>query len=70
MSYPADKWAKAIAERLSDEWDGKADFPEDAELLKEVLIKALCAVPDECMRLVGSGIIEESYFETFDPWIN
>ncbi len=63
MDYPVTKWAKAIAERLSDEWVGKADFPEDAEILKEVLTKALNAVPDECMRLVGTGIIEESYFE-------
>ncbi|MBI5491505.1 MAG: hypothetical protein HY893_01080 [Deltaproteobacteria bacterium] len=66
MDFPVDKWAKAIAERLSDEWDGKADFPEDAELLKEVLTKALSAVPGECMRLVGSGVIEESYFEPLD----
>jgi hypothetical protein len=57
------KWAKAIAERLSDEWDGKSEFHRDAELLKEVLTKALSAVPDECMRLVGTGIIEEFYFE-------
>ena len=47
----------------TNEWDGKAEFPEDAELLKEVLIKALSALPVECMRLVGTGIIEESYFE-------
>lgn len=66
MMRQSDKWAKAIAERLSDEWDGKAYFPEDAELLREVLTKALSAVPDECMRLVGSGIIEESYFEPLD----
>ncbi|MBI5643695.1 MAG: hypothetical protein HY954_09515 [Deltaproteobacteria bacterium] len=62
----ANRWALAIAERLSDEWDGKKDFSEDAVLLKEVLTKALCAVPDECMRLVGSGIIEESYFKDID----
>ena len=66
MMRQSDKWAKAIAERLSDEWDGKAYFPEDAELLREVLTKALSAVPDECMRLVGSGIIEESYFKPLD----
>lgn len=59
----ANEWAKVIAERLSDEWDGKSEFPRDAELLKEVLTKALSAVPDECMRLVGTGIIEEFYFE-------
>jgi len=24
----ANEWAKAIAERLSDEWDGKSEFPQ------------------------------------------
>ncbi len=66
MGHSINRWAKAIAERLSDEWDGKRDFPQDADLLKEVLTKALSAVPDECMRLVGSGVIEESYFEKLD----
>jgi len=63
MAQTTDKWAAAIAARVSDEWGGKSDFPEDAELLREVLTKALSAVPEECMRLVGTGIIEESYFE-------
>jgi len=66
MTQPANKWAEAIAERLSDEWDGKSEFPEDAELLKEVLTKAMSSVPDECMRLVGTGTIEESYFDPLD----
>lgn len=63
MAHSANKWAKAIAARLTDEWDGKSEFPEDAELLRVILTKALSAVPDECMRLVGTGVIEESYFE-------
>lgn len=63
MTHPVNQWAEAIATRLSDEWDGKLAFQEDAKLLKEVLTKALSAMPDECMRLVGTGIIEESYFE-------
>ncbi len=66
MNHSTDEWARAIAERLSDEWDGKTEFPEDAKLLKEVLTKALCTLPDECMRLVGTGIIEESYFESLE----
>ena len=66
MTQSIDEWAKAIAERLSDEWDGKFEFPEDAELLKEVLAKALSTVPTECMRLVGTGIIEKSYFDPLD----
>ena len=59
-------WARAIAQRLSDEWAGKSDFPEDAELLAEVLTVALSAVPDQCTRLIGTGVIEESYFEPLD----
>jgi len=66
MNRTINEWAKAIAVRLSDEWDGKSEFPEDAELLKEVIENALNAVPDECMQLVGTGIIEESYFEPLD----
>lgn len=66
MCQSTSDWAKAIAERVSDEWSGRDDFPEDAKLLREVLTKALCAVPDECMRLVGCGVIEETYFEPLD----
>jgi hypothetical protein len=66
MVQSVNKWAEAIAERLSDEWDGKSDFPEDAELLREVLTKALASAPDECMRLVGTGLIEETYFDPLD----
>jgi len=66
MTPSIEEWAEAIAERVSDEWDGKSAFPEDAELLKEVLTKALCTVPEECMRLVGTGIIEESYFDPIE----
>ncbi len=61
-----DRWAYAIAERVADEWGGREEFPEDAELLREVLRKALCACPRECMMLVGTGIIEESYFEPLE----
>ncbi|MCK4593287.1 hypothetical protein KAU45_02205 [bacterium] len=66
MNQDMYKWAEAISIRLSDEWDGEKDFPEDAELLKNVLTKALSAVPEECIRLIGTGIIEESYFEAID----
>ena len=66
MNHSTDEWARAIAERLSDEWDGKSEFTEDAELLREVLTRALNAIPDECIRLVGTGIIEDSYFEPLD----
>jgi hypothetical protein len=66
MNHSAKEWAEAIAIRLSDEWDGKSEFSEDTDLLKDVLKKVLTAFPDECMRLVGTGIIEESYFDPLD----
>ena len=40
MNLSVNRWAEAIATRLSDEWDGKSEFPEDAELLRDVLKKA------------------------------
>jgi len=66
MKNSLNQWAEAIALRISDEWSGKSDFPEDATLLKDVLTKGLKAVPSECQRLIGTGIIEETYFETLD----
>lgn len=60
-------WAVAIAARIADEWTGKDSDPDNAELLKEVLTKALKAVPEETMKLVGTGIIEEDYFEEVSP---
>ena len=56
-------WASAIAERLSDEWGGKEDFPEDAELLRQVLRDLFLQSPTACHRLIGTGVIEEDYFE-------
>lgn len=66
MNNIIDDWPKAIAGRIADEWDGKSGFPEDTNLLKDVLTRVLSASPNECMRLVGTGIIEESYFEQID----
>ena len=63
MKFESKDWAYAIAARIADEWDGNSSCPEDAKLLKEVLSVALLAVPNQCMRLVGTTIIEESYFE-------
>jgi len=56
------KFAKAISYRLSDEWDGATYFPEDAHLLQKVLEKLLTDNPDECRKLIGTGIIEKNYF--------
>lgn len=66
MNDSVHEWAKAIAKRLSDEWSWKSEFPEDAKLLEKVLLRSLSSVPDDCMRLVGTGIIEESYFDPLD----
>jgi hypothetical protein len=54
-----DKWAAAIAERISDEWNGKEQFPEAAELLRDSLETMLKANPEICQSMIGTGIIEE-----------
>lgn len=41
-------------------------LPDDAKLLEEVLRNALAKSPKECRRLIGTGIIEEDYFEPLD----
>lgn len=56
-------WSEAIALRLTDEWDGADSFKEDALLLKKVLTGLLSKNPDKLLQLIGTGIIEESYFE-------
>ncbi|MGH8752160.1 MAG: hypothetical protein ACREUV_10715 [Burkholderiales bacterium] len=56
-------WARVIALRISDEWSWKEDFPEDAELMRKVLQKCLAKCPREMGRLIGTGVIEEDYFE-------
>ena len=56
-------FATAISYRLADEWDGASEFPRDAVLLRKVLEKLLSDNPDDCKKLIGTGIIEEDYFE-------
>ena len=56
-------FAKAIAFRIADEWHGASDFPEDANLLREIIEKLLIRNPEDCKKLIGTGIIEEDYFE-------
>ena len=56
-------FAKAISYRLSDEWDGASEFSEDAVLLRKVLEKLLTENPEDCKKLIGTGIIEEDYFD-------
>ena len=56
-------FSSAIALRISDEWEGTSDFPEDALVLQKVLEKLFSENPEECEKLIGTGIIEEDYFE-------
>lgn len=58
-----ENFALAISCRLADEWHGASDFPEDAILLRIVIEKLLTENPEECRKLIGTGIIEEDYFE-------
>ena len=55
-------YAKAISCRLVDKWDGDSEFPEYAVLLRKLLEKLLTENPEECMMLIGTGIIEEDCF--------
>ena len=59
---PIEDFAEAIAIRIADEWSGSEDFSEDANLLQEILQKLLTMHPEECLRLIGTGFIEEDYF--------
>lgn len=57
------RWAKAIALRISDEWDGSKDFPEATALLRIYLEKTLTDDSEAIKSFIGTGIIEEDYFE-------
>lgn len=56
------EWAEETAGRIVDEYIGTDDLT-DCLLLKEVLTECFKRCPDQLQRLVGTGIIEESYFE-------
>jgi len=61
MKQPTDKeWAEAIACRIADESAYDAD---DKAILERTLAEALEKTPEAMRRLIGTGIIEESYFE-------
>jgi hypothetical protein len=54
-------WAAAIAARIVDEHSGLA--VEDQEILEKALTIALNTSPAAVGLLIGTGIIEEDYFE-------
>lgn len=57
------RWAIAISKRISDEWSGSKDFPEDAALLQSYLKKILSEDEEAIKLFIGTGIIESDYFE-------
>lgn len=59
-------WAGAIALRVSDEWDGKSHFPNEAEKIRKALEIYFIQNANKCQELIGTGIIEENYFEDLD----
>ena len=57
------RWASAIAKRISDEWSGASDFPQDVVLLRKSLEKMLSNDLDVVTSLIGTGVIENDYFD-------
>lgn len=57
-------WAKAIAVRIADEW--RSDFTEDRTVLMRALEVGLSKSPESIKSLIGTGVIEEGYFENLD----
>jgi len=58
------RWAEPIAKRISDEFF--VDSENDSKLLKQVLATVLSQHPKECLKLVGTQIIEADYFDYLD----
>ena len=64
LGYSMNKWAKAIAQRISDGWDGNTEENKENEfVLQKVLENSLKNNPDGCKALIGTTIIEEDYFD-------
>ena len=58
---PMNRWAAAIAHRLADEAQELDE--EEKQVLEEVLTKALERVPYELPKIIGTGVIEEDFFD-------
>jgi len=61
--FERNQWAAAIALRISDEWIGAEDFPDDALLLRDFLEKSLKNDVKAIQSFISTGIIERNYFE-------
>jgi len=57
-------WATAIAERISDEWEGSKSFPEEAALLRAHLQKSLSHDGNAIKSFIETGVIESDYFQS------
>lgn len=57
-------WAHAIAVRLADEFH--SDFEEDRDTLEHALELSLNNSYESVLSLIGTGIIEQDYFESLD----
>lgn len=44
-------------------WHGKGEFPESTAILRDVFLRLLVANPSECRELIGTGVIEATYFD-------
>ena len=56
-------WAEAVATRIADEWYGMSGFSDDHAILHDVLRDLFILHPEHCNRLIGTGVIEENYFD-------
>lgn len=56
-------WANAISLRIVDELPLKDDFPQDSELLRSVLQRLFSENQWATEKLIGTGLIEQDYFE-------
>jgi hypothetical protein len=60
--HPIREWAEAIAGRVSDELYGLSK--PDRRIFRETMVCFLGNSPDIVETLIGTGVIEEDYFET------
>lgn len=58
-----ENWAQAIALRITDELHTKEEFPEDVDMLRKILERLFSENEWAVKKLIGTGIIEEDYFE-------
>ena len=68
MKFKADmseinRWADALAIRIADEWSGSKEFIEDATLLKDFIKTSIQKNPSFLNSIIGTGIIEENFFD-------